>query len=487
MSKRIVVGLACLAGLSASPFAGEQVPFVPQKTAAVASVDRHAAELTRLSDQVWAYAETGLLETKSAEAIASFAEAQGFRVRRGVAGMPTAFTAEYGQGAPVIAVLGEYDALPGISQKAEPVKAPLIAGAPGHGCGHNLLGVGALGAALAVKEQIAAGKIAGTIRYYGTPAEETVGGKLYMIRAGLFKDVDVVLSWHPSDETNADTRSSQAIVTFIVEFHGKTAHAAYDPWNGRSAVDGLEIFTQAINYLREHVKPTVRIHYTIVNGGEVPNVVPDYAKVLCWVRDSERPGVEDVMTRVRKIAAGAALAADVESKLTLEGGLYNMLVNMKGQRLLFDNLQWLGPPKFTPDEQWFARELQKATGTEETGLDEAIQPFLDKPGPPEGGSTDVGDVSWNVPTLQLGVPTAPKKAPWHAWPVVACGGMSIGHKGMAYAAKAMAATMIDLFNDPVKRAEVKKEFAEKVAGKPYQSYLPDGPPPVPRREPPVVK
>jgi aminobenzoyl-glutamate utilization protein B len=481
MLTRLLFELTCLVGLSAAPFAGEQVPFLPQKTAAVASIDRHAVELARLSDQVWAYAETALVETKSAEALAAFAETQGFRVRRGVADMPTAFVAEYGQGAPVIAVLGEYDALPGISQKAEPVKAPLEAGAPGHGCGHNLLGVASLGAALAIKEQIAAGKIAGTIRYYGTPAEETVGGKIYMLRAGLFKDVDVVTSWHPGDETNAETRSSQAIVNFIVEFHGKTAHAAADPWNGRSAVDGLEIFTHAINYLREHVKPTVRMHYSIVKGGDVPNVVPDYAKLWCWVRDSDRAGVEDVMVRVRKIAAGAALAADVESTLTVQGGIYNMLVNMRGQRLVFDNLQWLGPPRFTAEEQQFAREIQKATGTEPAGLDETIVPFLEKPGPPDGGSTDVGDVSWNVPTLQLAVTTAPKKAPWHAWPVVACGGMSIGHKGMNYAAKTLAATMIDLFNDPAKRAEIKKEFAEKVAGKPYQSYLPAGPPPIPRR------
>jgi aminobenzoyl-glutamate utilization protein B len=247
MLKRLVVGLACLAGLSASPFAGGQAAFLPQKAAVVASIDRHAAELARLSDQVWAFAETALLETKSAEAIASFAEAQGFRVRRGVADMPTAFVAEYGQGSPVIAILGEYDALPGLSQKAEPAQAALEAGAAGHGCGHNLLGVGAFGAALAVKEQIAAEKVAGTIRYYGTPAEEAVGGKLYMLRAGLFTDVDVVVSWHPGDETNAETKSSQAIVNFIVEFHGKTAHAAADPWNGRSAVDGLEIFTHSIN------------------------------------------------------------------------------------------------------------------------------------------------------------------------------------------------------------------------------------------------
>ncbi|MCX6545944.1 MAG: amidohydrolase [Acidobacteria bacterium] len=476
---RRVLTVFCSVAFVSIAFA--QAPPASQKSAVVAAIDARAAELARLSDQVWAFAETALLETKSAEALASYAEAQGFRVRRGVAEMPTAFVAEYGQGAPVIGVLGEYDALPGLSQKAEPAQSPLEAGAPGHGCGHNLLGVGALGAAVAIKEQIAAGKIAGTIRFYGTPAEESVGGKLYMLRAGLFKDVDIVLSWHPGDENNADTRSSQAMVDFIVEFHGKTAHAALDPWNGRSAVDGLEIFTHSVNYLREHVKPTVRMHYSIVDGGQVPNVVPAYAKLWCWVRDSDRDGVEDVMTRIRKIVTGSALAADVEAKLTVQSGSYNMLVNMAGQRLVFDNLKWLGPPAFTPAEQAFAREIQKAAAIEPAGLDATIKPFLDNPGPPEGGSTDVADVSWNVPTLQLTVTTAPKDAPWHAWPVVACGGMSIGHAGMTYAAKALASTMVDLFADPAKRAAIRKEFEAKVAGKPFQSYLPAGPPLVPKR------
>jgi aminobenzoyl-glutamate utilization protein B len=395
--------------------------------------------------------------------------------------MPTAFVAEYGQGTPIIGILGEYDALPGLSQKAESTKSPLEAGAAGHGCGHNLLGVGALGAAVAIKEQIAAGKLAGTIRFYGTPAEESVGGKSYMLRAGLFKDVDVVLSWHPGDKNNADTKSSQAMVDFVVEFKGKTAHAAFDPWNGRSAVDGLEIFTHSVNYLREHVKPTVRMHYAIVDGGQVPNVVPEHAKLWCWVRDVDRDGVEDVMVRIRKIVAGSALAADVEAKLTVQSGSYNMLVNMAGQRLVFDNLTWLGPPKFSPADQAFAREVQKAASVKQTGLDDTIEPFVDKPGPPEGGSTDVADVSWNAPTLQLTITTSPKDAPWHAWPVVACGGTSIGHQGLTYAAKALAATMIDLFTDQAKREEIRNEFAAKVAGKPYQSFLPPGPPPIPKR------
>lgn len=474
-------GLTALCSFGFVSIVLAQTPPVAQKPAAVASIDAHSQELSRLSDQVWAYAETGLRETKSAEALASYAAAQGFRVRRGVADLPTAFVAEFGQGVPVIGVLGEYDALPGLSQKTEPSQSPLEAGAPGHGCGHNLLGVGALGAAVAIKEQIAGGKIAGTIRFYGTPAEEAVGGKLYMLRAGIFKDVDIMLSWHPGDENNADTKSSQAMVDFIVEYRGKTAHAAFDPWNGRSAVDGLEIFAHSVNYLREHVKPTVRIHYSIVDGGKVPNVVPDYAKIWCWVRDIDRAGVDDVMARIRKIVEGSALAADVEAKLTVQSGSYNMLVNMTGQRLVFDNLKQLGPPTFTASDQAFAREIQKASGIPLAGLDDTIKPFVDKPGPPEGGSTDVADVSWNVPTLQLTIATAPKDAPWHAWPVVACGGMSIGHSGMTHAAKVLAETMIDLFNDPAKRAEIRKEFAEKVAGKPYEGFLPPGPPPIPKR------
>jgi aminobenzoyl-glutamate utilization protein B len=394
--------------------------------------------------------------------------------------MPTAFTATYGQGKPVIGVLGEYDALPGLSQKASPSKEALQPGSPGHGCGHNLFGAASLGAAVAIKELIAAGKLKGTIRFYGTPAEEAVGGKVYMAREGLFGDVDVCLAWHPSDETRADTQSSQAIVDFVVEFKGKAAHAAFDPWNGRSAVDGLELFTHGINMMREHVKPSVRIHYTIMNGGDVPNVVPEYARVWCWVRDSKRAGVDDVLARVRKVAEGAAMMAGVESKLTVQAGDYEMLVNMAGAKLLNANLNWVGPIKYTPEEQEFARAIQRATGIEPRGMKGEVQPLEEpKPDPP-GGSTDVADVSWIVPTLHFSAVTAPEAAPWHSWPVVACGGMSIGHKGMEQAAKALAATIVDLFEDAPTRAEIQAEFREKTRGHVYKPYIPDGPPPVPK-------
>ncbi|HEV8579482.1 MAG TPA: amidohydrolase [Thermoanaerobaculia bacterium] len=451
----------------------------PNKEAAVASVEGHRPELVDLANQVWAFAETALKEKRSSKVLAEYAEAQGFKVERGVAGMPTAFVASYGEGKPVIAILGEYDALPGISQKAQPTKEPLAAGAPGHGCGHNLFGAASLGAAVAVKELIAAGKLHGTVRFYGTPAEESVGGKLYMVREGLFKEVDVALAWHPSDETRADTKSTQAMVDFVVEFHGRTAHAAFDPWNGRSALDALEIFTHALNMMREHVRPSVRMHYVVKDGGDVPNVVPDHAKVWAWVRDSKHASVDELMERVRKMAQGAALAADVESTLKIQSGDYEMLVNRSGERLLQSNMEWLGPIQYTEAEQEFAKTIQRETGIEPKGLDGSIKPLDEKPGDPEGGSTDVADVSWNVPILHVSVTTAPAGAPWHAWPVAACGGMSIGHKGMTFAAKVLAATMIDLFEQPDRRAEIRREFDERTNGVVYKGYIPEGPPPVP--------
>jgi len=453
---------------------------IRKKQAVAASIDARRTDLVSLADQVWAFAETALRETSSAALLADYAEKQGFRVERGVAGMPTAFVASYGHGRPVIAVLGEYDALPGLSQKAVPERAVLQAGAPGHGCGHNLFGAASLGAAIAVKELLAAGKLAGTVRYYGTPAEEAIGGKVYMAREGLFRDVDVALAWHPADRTRADMRSGQALVDMVVEFNGRTAHAAYDPWNGRSAVDALELFTHGVNMMREHVKPTVRMHYVIQEGGDVPNVVPDHAKLWLWARDFERKGVDDVLARLRQVAQGAALMAGVEGKLTVQAGDYEVLVNETGARLLDANLRRLGPIAYTPEEDAFARELQKAAGVEPIGMDATIGSLEGQA--QEGGSTDVGDVSWNVPTLHVSVATAPRGVPWHAWPVVAAGGTSIGHKGLVLAAKTLASTMVDLFDDPAAREAVRAEFAKKTEGFVYRASVPDGPPPVPKAE-----
>jgi aminobenzoyl-glutamate utilization protein B len=467
---------AAVAATSPQPIAPAQE--TAAKRAALNSVDRHAADLTGISDKVWAYAETALREKRSAAVLADYAEQQGFTVERGVAGMPTAFVATFGSGKPVIGVMGEYDALPGISQKASPVQEPLEAGAGGHGCGHNLFGAGSLGAAIAIKEQIAAGKLKGTVKFFGTPAEEAVGGKVYMAREGLFEGVDAVLAWHPGDETMADMTSSQAMVTMLVDFEGRAAHAASDPWNGRSAVDAAELFTHGINMMREHIKPTSRIHYVISQGGDVPNVVPAHARVSLWVRDWKRDEVELLLARTRKVAEGAATMTETSAQVTVDGGSWDMLVNEAGARLLHQNLLLLGPIEYTKAEQAFARQIQQATGVPEVGMFDGVEPLEGQQ--PEGGSTDVADISWIAPTLHVSVATSPVAAPWHAWPVVATGGMSIGHKGMVQAAKVLAATMVDLYEQPRALAAVQAEFKAKKGATVYQAYVPDGPPPVPK-------
>jgi aminobenzoyl-glutamate utilization protein B len=451
----------------------------PNKTAIIKSVDKHQAELIKLSDEIWGNAETALKEVKSSKALSDYAEAQGFRVKRGVAGLPTAFIAEYGSGRPIIGIMGEYDALPGISQKAQPIKEALVAGAGGHGCGHNLFGTGSLGAAVAIKELIQLGKLKGTIRFYGTPAEEAVGGKIYMARDGLFNDLDVCFDWHPDTEIAASTQSSQAMVDFIVEFRGKAAHAAADPWNGRSAVDGLESFTDGVNMLREHVHPSVRMHYAIVAGGDVPNVVPEYAKIWMWVRDSKRAGVEDVFVRVKEIARGAGIIAGVEATVIVLEGNYEQLVNRRGAEILQKNLEALGPITYTPEEIAFAKKIQEVSNGEQTGLDGTIHPLKETKENPSGGSSDVGDISWIVPEITLVTTTAPKNTAWHGWSVVACGGMSIGHKGMLLSSKALAMTMTDLFENEILRKEIRSEFEKRRGSEIYKPYIPDGPPPLP--------
>lgn len=448
------------------------------KQDAVNAIDRRAADLAGLSDRIWAYAEIALREHRSAAALADYAEQQGFSVQRGVAGMPTAFIATYGEGRPVIGVMGEYDALPGLSQQASPEKAPLVAGAAGHGCGHNLFGAASLGAAIAIKEQIAAGRLKGTVVFFGTPAEEDIGGKTYMVRDGFFKDVDAVLAWHPADETLADMTSSQAMVDLAVEFRGKAAHAAYDPWNARSAVDALELFTHGVNLMREHVRPTSRMHYTIVAGGEVPNVVAEYSKAWLWLRDWKRAEVDDLLARVRKLADGAAVMTETVATVTVQGGNWETLVNETGARLLHANLLWLGPAVYTEQEQEFAKQVQRATGVPESGMFTGVKPLEGQQA--EGGSTDVADVSWVIPTLHVSVATSPLGAPWHAWPVVASGGMSIGHKGLQRAAKVMAATMVDLYEQPATLAAVQAEFKARKGDTVYVPYIPAGPPPLPK-------
>lgn len=450
------------------------------KTIVLGSVEKHQEELIKISDQIWGYAEIAMREHKSAKLLADYAEAQGFKVTRAVAGIPTAFVAEYGSGKPIIGILGEFDALPGLSQKAQPNKEALVAGAPGHGCGHNMFGTASLGAAVSIKELIAAGKLKGTIRFYGTPAEEDLAGKVWMAKEGLFNDLDVCLDWHPDYENKANMQSSQAITDYTISFKGKSAHAAADPWNGRSALDAAELFAQGVNYMREHVKPSVRMHYVFTKAGKVPNVIPDEAAVWLWIRDSKRSGVAEVAERMKDIAKGAALMAGVTSEVRLNNGLYELLVNETGAKTLQNNMNLVGPITYTPDELNFADKIMKEYGLESNGINGSIKSLETTKETPPGGSTDVGDVSYIVPEITLLATTAPFEAPWHSWVVVACGGMSIGHKGMLFASKSLGTTMVDLFENEQLRKDIKAEFLQRKGKEVWKAMLPDGPPPVPK-------
>jgi aminobenzoyl-glutamate utilization protein B len=448
------------------------------KKSVIQSVDNRSREMTGISDKIWAAAETAFNETQSSKLLADYAEANGFKVERGVAEMPTAFVATFGSGKPVIGILGEFDALPGLSQKTNPVKDPVAVGQPGHGCGHNLFGTASLGAAIAIKELIEQGKLKGTIKFFGTPAEEKFFGKLWMARAGLFNDLDVCMDWHPGAETKPAVQTGLALVDFIVEFNGQAAHASADPWNGRSASDALELYANGINYYREHIKPSVRIHYHIQDGGQVVNVVPDYSRLWVRVRDSKREGMMEVYQRVMKMAEGAAIMANVDYKITLVSGIYECLVNRTGAGYLQSNLELLGPNTYTEQEIAFAKKIQESTGKPQVGLYNKVEPLEETDPNAGGGSTDVGDVSWIVPTIRLSAATAPIGTPWHSWAVVACGGMSIGHKGMLQASKLLAMTMVDLFEDPAKVEAVKADYKKNRGDAPYKALIPDGPPPL---------
>jgi len=456
---------------------------VPAKKQAVfTSVDQHHDELIQLSEQIWEYAETAYRENKSAKTLADYAEQQGFTVERGVADIPTAFIASYGSGKPIIGILGEYDALPGLSQKAQATKEAIEDGSAGHGCGHNLLGVGSLGAALAIKELIAEGKINGTIRFYGTPAEEGGNGKVYMARGGVFDDLDVCLDWHPGDQNEANMQSSLSVSDYTISFKGKTAHAAADPWNGRSALDAAELFTTGMNFMREHIKPTVRIHYTYTKTGLVPNVVPDEASVWLWIRDTKRSGVAEVSERMKEAAKGAALMAGVDYEIKQNRGLYERLINETGAKVLHKNMELVGPIEYTDEEIAFANKIMEEYGQKQQGIKGEIAPMKDSEGNVSSSSTDVGDVSYIVPDISLVATTASYRCPWHSWGVVACGGMSIGQKGMVFAAKAMAATMVDLFEDEALVDEIKAEFKKRKGDEVWEPMVPDGPAPVPDSE-----
>jgi len=450
------------------------------KQSVIQSVAKHENELISLSDQVWSHAEIAMKEHQSAKVLSDYAEKQGFKVTKNIAGIPTAFIAEYGSGKPIIGILGEFDALPGLSQKAQTTKEELNKGAAGHGCGHNMFGAASLGAAVSIKELIASGKLKGTVRFYGTPAEEDLAGKVYMARDSVFNDLDVCLDWHPDYENKANMQSTQAVVSYTVSFKGKSAHAAADPWNGKSALDAAELFNIGMNFLREHIKPSVRIHYVYKNAGNVPNVIPDEASVWIWIRDSKRSGVAVVEERMKEIAEGAARMTRTEASFFMDNGLYELLINETGAKVLHKNMELVGPIKYTPDEIEFANKIMKEYGAEPLGINGNIKAMETTRPDPDGGSTDVGDVSYIVPEITLNAATAPYKSPWHSWVVVACGGMSIGHKGMLFAAKSLGTTMVDLFENEILRKEIRAEFDKRKGNEVWKAMLPDGPPPVPK-------
>jgi len=443
------------------------------KQEAIRWIEANEKMLDDASLAIWQFAEVALAEYESSKHLADMLEREGFTVERGVADMPTAFVASFGSGKPVVGILAEYDALPGLSQKPYTAhKEALQPAASGHGCGHNLFGVGSTAAAMAIKSVMQKRGLAGTVRLFGCPAEEILLGKVYMAKAGVFDDLDVCFAWHPGSRNAIRLAASSAMNNFEITFHGKTAHGAASPWSGRSALDAVELTNIGVNFLREHVRPTVRIHYVIPDGGMAPNVVPDYAKVWYFVRDKDREGVEQLYDRVLKIAKGAATMTETTHEVYLITGVYNKMVNRALSEVLHKNLQLVGGPQFTEDEQKFAKQLQSSFGAKEDGLSTKIEELKEPEKFMGGASTDVGDVSWLVPTASLTTACWPGGMPGHSWGVVTCAGSTIGLKGMRVTAKTIAATAIEVLMDPRVVEKAQAEFKEKTKDFTYKNAVP---------------
>ncbi|WP_420636737.1 amidohydrolase [Candidatus Palauibacter sp.] len=450
---------------------------------ALEALDDLAGEIRDMSMTLWEYSETALLEHRSAEYLAGLLEAEGFEVETGVAGMPTAFTATYrhGSGGPVLGVPAEYDALPGVGNEPVPHRAARADGVTsGQGCGHNLFGAGSAGAAIAIKRAMADQDIAGEVRLFGTPAEETVVGKVYMANAGVFDDVDATLVWHPMTETRVTNASTQAMNNFTVEFHGQAAHSAADPWNGRSALDAVEMMNYGANLMREHVQPSTRIHYVMPNAGEAPNVVPEYAKAWYYVRDTLRTNVNEYYEWLLDIAAAAAQATRTEHEVSLITGVHALLLNRPLQEAMQANLEAVGGPNFPDVLQAWGREMQTGLDIDPVGLDVEVQPLALGPTPAQGGSTDVAEVSWITPTVQLEVTSAPKGVPWHSWATSASHGTEWAAAAADVAARVLAMTGMDLLTDPGLLEAARAAHRESTGGRPWRSPIPaDQKPPIP--------
>ena len=424
--------------------------------------------------QIWDYAEVGYKEIKSTALLQQMLKDNGFTIEAGVAGIPTAFVATYGTGKPVIGILAEFDALPGLSQEAVPEKKPVTGRDAGHACGHHLFGTASVAAGIEIKELIEKKKLSGTIKVFGCPAEEGGSGKVYMVRAGLFSDVDVVLHWHPSDANDVTMTSALANKSAKFRFNGLSAHASMAPEKGRSALDAVEAMDNMVNMMREHVPQETRIHYVITNGGKAPNVVPDFAEVYYYVRHPKKDDVKSIFERVVNAAKGAALGTDTKMEYEIIGGTHDLLLNRTLGEVMQKNLDKVGGVSYTPSEIEFARKIQstftfKAPPAENASTVKPLKAVADA----GGGSTDVGDVSYTAPTVGLGTATWVPGTPAHSWQAVACGGTDIGIKGMIVAAKTLALTAIDLYTQPDLILKAKEEFTRAKGDYKYEALLGD--------------
>ena len=443
------------------------------KKKVISRLNEREMQYGQIAQKIWNLAEVGYKEKQSSALLQETLKQAGFTVEAGVADIPTAFVATFGQGKPVIGIMAEYDALPGLSQDSIPTKRSL-GGNSGHACGHHLFGTASVAAAIAVRDWMKETGQKGTIKLYGCPAEEGGSGKVYMVRAGLFNTADVMLHWHPNDVNSVSNTSSLANKTGKFRFYGLSSHAAASPDRGRSALDGVEAMDHMVNMLREHVPQTTRIHYVITNGGKAPNIVPDFAEVYYYVRSPQREIVEDVWNRIQKAAEGAAMGTGTRYELELIGGVYEMLPNDVLAGVMSANLQQVGGYSLNPTELAFAKQIQQTEGTRQVDLASTQSVSPGRPDPSSGGSTDVGDVSWVVPTIGLGAATWVPGTSAHSWQAVAAGGTSIGKKGMMVAAKTLTTTAIDLFKNPKLIEDATSEFKKRTGeGFKYKALLGD--------------
>lgn len=424
--------------------------------------------------QIWDYAEVGYKEQKSSALLQQTLKDNGFKVTAGIAGIPTAFEATYGSGSPVIAILAEYDALPGMSQQAIAEKSPVVGQSAGHACGHHLFGVASVAAGVEIKKLIENKAFKGTIKVLGCPAEEGGSGKVFLVREGYLKDVDVAIHWHAGDRNSVTTMSALANKSAKFKFSGFSAHAAAAPEKGRSALDAVEAMNMMVNMMREHIPQESRIHYVITSGGKAPNIVPDFAEVYYYVRHPKKDIVVDVFDRVVNAAKGAALGTGTTMSYDIIGGTHDLLINNELAKVMQTNLDQIGGVQYTAEEMAFGKKIQESFTFSYPDLSTAseVMPLVlkDYAG---GGSTDVGDVSYAVPTVGMRAAAWVPGVPAHSWQAVASGGTEIGTKGMLVAAKSMAFTAVDLYTNPQLIEAAKKEFKEKLGDYQYKALLGD--------------